>query len=88
LYQSVEIDKDSITFNRHTIFVDASKATSLAECYRRMIEYAKSPTAKKEIAGNLILTNTEVRSENNQVFIVTRLPRGSIDSLLAKNAQQ
>jgi hypothetical protein len=87
LYQSVEIDKDNITFNRHTIFADAGKAASLAESYRRMIEYAKSPAAIKEIAGNLILTNTEVRVENNQFFIVTRLPRGSIDSLLAKNAK-
>ena len=87
LYQSVEIDKDNITFNRDTIFVDAGKAASLAESYRRMIEYAKSPAAEKEVAGNLILINSEVRSENNQVFIVTRLPRGSIDSLLAKNAK-
>jgi hypothetical protein len=86
LYQSVEIDKDNITFNRQTTFGDVDKATLFAKCYWWMIEYAKSPTAEKEIAGNLILTNTEVRSENNQVFIVTRLPRGSIDSLLAKSA--
>ena len=86
LYQSVEIDKDNITFNRHTVFSEVNTAASIAESYRRMIEYAKSPTAEKAVAGNLILTNTEVRSENNQLFIVTRLPRGSIDSLLAKNA--
>lgn len=30
----------------------------------------------------LIYDNTAISSENNQVFIVTRLPRGSIDSLL------
>jgi|GEM_PF-873412 len=36
----------------------------------------------------LIYQNTKSTAENNQVFIVTRLPRGSIDSLLAeKNAQ-
>ena len=33
---------------------------------------------------NIILRNTEVFTENNQVFIITNLPRASIDSLLAK----
>jgi len=33
---------------------------------------------------NVILKNTELTFENNQVFIVTRLPRASIDDLLAK----
>jgi hypothetical protein len=36
----------------------------------------------------VVLKHTEVFHENNQIFIVTRLPRGSIDTLLAKNAQQ
>lgn len=34
----------------------------------------------------VILKNTEISHENNQIFIVTRLPRGSIDSLLAQDA--
>lgn len=33
---------------------------------------------------NAVLKNTELTFENNQVFIVTRLPRASIDELLAK----
>lgn len=33
----------------------------------------------------VVYENTKVTTENDQVFIVTRLPRGSIDSLLAKN---
>lgn len=37
---------------------------------------------------NIILKNTEITFENNQVFIVTRLPRGSIDSLLAEKDAQ
>ncbi len=37
---------------------------------------------------NLVIKNTEVIRENNQVFIVTRLPRGSIDSLLAQKDAQ
>ena len=32
---------------------------------------------------NTVLKNTEITFENNQVFIVTRLPRASIDDLLA-----
>jgi len=37
---------------------------------------------------NRIIENTTFRSENDQVFVVTRLPRGSLESLLAdKNAQ-
>jgi hypothetical protein len=36
----------------------------------------------------VISENTKITFENNQVFIVTRLPRGSIDSLLAQNDAQ
>jgi hypothetical protein len=35
----------------------------------------------------IIYQNTSVSFENNQVFIVTRLPRASLDALVAKNAQ-
>jgi hypothetical protein len=31
--------------------------------------------------------NAKVTSENNQVFIVTRLPRGSLDELLKQDAK-
>lgn len=37
---------------------------------------------------NVILKNTQITYENNQVFIVTRLPRGSIDALLAQKDAQ
>lgn len=33
-----------------------------------------------------VAENTEVNSANNQVFIVTRLPRGSLDALLAQRS--
>ena len=40
------------------------------------------------VARQRIIDATSFRSDNNQIFIVTRLPRASIDSLLAdKNAQ-
>ena len=42
----------------------------------------KSSTRNLKLA--LIYENTTVKSENNQVFIVTRLPRGSLDALIAE----
>jgi hypothetical protein len=35
----------------------------------------------------IIYQNTSISFENNQVFIITRLPRASIDEILAKNAR-
>ena len=46
-------------------------------------KFASSPAWSRE---KIIYENTKVTSENNQVFIVTRLPRGSLDELL-KNAK-
>ncbi|CAN5522842.1 hypothetical protein BH18ACI1_BH18ACI1_08060 [soil metagenome] len=46
--------------------------------------------AKKQTQNfqtKIFVENTVISSENNQVFIVTRLPRGSLDALLAKDAQ-
>jgi hypothetical protein len=86
LFQSVEVDKDFITITENTKFSDVKSADRMANIFRRMIEYAKSPAADKKVAGNLILINKQVRSENNQVFIVTRLPRGSLVEL-SKNAK-
>ena len=34
-----------------------------------------------------IIENTKVHSENDQVFVITRLPRGSLDTLLASDAK-
>ncbi len=35
----------------------------------------------------IIYQNTEISRENNQIIIVTRLPRGSLDELLKQNAK-
>jgi hypothetical protein len=34
-----------------------------------------------------IIDHTNVRTDNDQVFVITRLPRGSLDPLFAKNAK-
>jgi hypothetical protein len=60
-----------------------SKAEQFTEFLNR--EYSASAISAKNSLLKQVYENTKVTSENNQVFIVTRLPRGSIDSLPAKN---
>jgi len=42
---------------------------------------------EKEIIRTKLIENTFFKSENDQVFVVTRLPRAGLDSLLAKDAK-
>jgi acyl-CoA synthetase (AMP-forming)/AMP-acid ligase II len=85
----------------HEIEITESEIRSLTQVAHYSIEKAKSYQSKytslaisfdlyrKETdpAELLFWKNTSARSENNQVFIVTRLPRASIDELLAENAR-
>jgi len=87
LFQSVEVSKDDITITHVTTFSDQKKAEQIANIHSRMAEYARAHNADKKVAGNYYLINTSARAENNQVFIVTRLPRAGLDSLLAKDAK-
>ncbi len=50
-------------------------------------EISSSAVLSENALTKQIHENTTASSENNQVFIVTRLPRGSLDALLAKDAQ-
>ncbi len=53
--------------------------------YSRALDYYKcSPSLE---LGDLIYTNSQVFVENNSLVISTRLARGSLSSLLAKNAK-
>ncbi|HEY0050613.1 MAG TPA: hypothetical protein VGB68_15075, partial [Pyrinomonadaceae bacterium] len=67
------IDKDSKQSAEHL-------AGSFNQAFKAYEVEQDEPIVKE------ISKNTSFKSENNQIFIVTRLPRGSIDSLLAKNA--
>lgn len=87
LFQTIEIDSENISVIRQVTFTDLKNAAIFEEVFRKTLEYAKSSAADKKIAGNPYITNTQVRSENNQVFIVTRLPRAAIDEFLATNAR-
>ena len=50
-------------------------------------ELASHDWANESRICQQILANTSFRSENDQVFIVTRLPRAGLDSLLAVDAK-
>ena len=47
-------------------------------------KFTSFPASSKE---KIVCENTKVSSENNQVIIVTRLPRGSLDALLKQGAK-
>ncbi|MBV9242821.1 MAG: hypothetical protein JO314_12520 [Acidobacteria bacterium] len=61
------------------------EAQQLAIAYDAVLDlYRCSP---RNPAEELILDYTEIAWADNQVFIITRLPRGSLDALLASNAK-
>jgi hypothetical protein len=46
------------------------------------VYFEKFASASTSDRGKIVADHTEVTAQNDQIFIVTRLPRGSIDSLL------
>jgi len=46
------------------------------------VYFEKFASASSSDRGKIVADHTEVTAQNDQIFIVTRLPRGSIDSLL------
>lgn len=79
---AVKVESNSNDFSLKTSF---SKAD--ADRFAEFLNQQFSLTALS-IKNNLIrqiYENTHATAENNQVFIITRLPRGSLDALLAKN---
>ncbi|HXG85439.1 MAG TPA: hypothetical protein VNI84_15565 [Pyrinomonadaceae bacterium] len=72
------------------IEVSASKssphrAEQLAEKFNKTFKLYEIDEDEKIVKQ--IYNNTSFKSENNQVFIVTRLPRGSLDALLTNGAK-
>lgn len=62
----------------------ASRAALFAQVYNLENQYEGCSNPDND---ELVYDNTRAYSENDQVFIVTRLPRGSLDTLLATNAK-
>jgi hypothetical protein len=75
-------DKSSFKFELSVKKESPQKAKQLLDRFNQAYKIYEldedEPIIKK------IYENTSFKSENNQVFIVTRLPRASIDELLAK----
>jgi hypothetical protein len=82
----ISYDKVSFKFELSVTKESPQRAKQLLDRFNRA--YKLYEVNEDEPVVREIHKNTSFKSENNQVFIVTRLPRGSIDSLLAtKNAQ-
>jgi hypothetical protein len=74
-------DKFYVNFKLKSKF-ENKDISALGSAYAESIDLLLRQSPDKP--ANLVLKHTEITFENNQVFIVTRLPRASIDELLAK----
>lgn len=80
-YDELKLKLDVSAFN-----FSLPRADYFAENLNRLFDLNK--TDKEKPLVKAIHKNTSFKSENNQVFIVTRLPRAAIDEFLAvKNAR-
>lgn len=79
----VAFDEFGFTVETHFSFPQksATNATLFARAYNLENQYE---ACSQGDVDRLIFDHTSARSENDQVFIVTRLPRAGLDSLLAK----
>ncbi|HEY0458720.1 MAG TPA: hypothetical protein VGC97_06165 [Pyrinomonadaceae bacterium] len=71
-----------VTLRKESKDSAAQFAGNLTRVFKVKLDQSKSTVDKQ------IYENTKAHAENNQVFIVTRLPRASIDSLLAEKDAQ
>jgi len=78
----VEISSNANEFSLVFLFKKSNPEKSKLAAIAFNKVFISQKIALKKFANPLIYENTETRSENNQVFIVTRLPRGSLDELL------
>lgn len=78
-------DKESLTIQTKVKFENEKKAEIFNN---ELIGYLSQPVLGiKPSKEKIVAENTKVTLENNQVFIVTRLPRGSLDNLLKQDAK-
>jgi hypothetical protein len=79
----IRIDNKSLVSELIVNKASKQRADQLAGNLKQLFDSRASLSINQAVKE--VYKNTHIRSKNNQVFIVTRLPRGSIDSLLAKN---
>ncbi len=77
----IEVTQDEIRIISRINF-GSERAKSFHKAYNYVAHKPEFCTNKK--IDLLFMSNSNARLENNQVFIVTRLPRASIDEHLAK----
>ncbi len=69
--------------------VAADRETDVSAFFDQLKFYLDNIAATQNATKTKIVAeNTKITFENNQVFVVTRLPRGSIDALLARTDAQ
>jgi len=79
-------DKSELKIEASAFKSSPQKAEQLAQRFNYVLKLYK--VSETEPIVKKIYENTSFKSENNQVFIVTRLPRGSLDALLAEKDAQ
>jgi hypothetical protein len=84
---SIRIESNANEFSLTFLFTKSTpeKAKLAAEEFNRV--FVSKKVALKNAVSVAVYENTKSISENNQVFIVTRLPRGSLDELLKQSAK-
>ncbi len=84
---SIQIILDNSEYKSELVINKSSnqRAESLASWLKEANEYLILNS--KDAFAKRVYENTQITSINNQVFIVTRLPRGSLDELLKQDAK-
>lgn len=83
----IDLSYDKSEF-KYEVFItkdSPQKAKQLAKNFIQSLKLYK-PDEEEIVVGKLH-EKTSFKSENNQVFIITRLPRGSLDELFKQNAK-
>ncbi len=83
----VEVVTKANDFSFAFVFKKISPEAARLAAERFAEVYVGKRVALKNSINLPVYENTKVTSENNQVLIVTRLPRAGLDSLLAKDAK-
>lgn len=77
---TIESDAENFTFSLTFKKKTAENAKVAAEAFSQV--FLAKKVALTDHGNLLIYENTRISSENDQVFIITRLPRGSLDALV------
>ncbi|HRH43290.1 MAG TPA: hypothetical protein PKY82_16780 [Pyrinomonadaceae bacterium] len=73
-------NKDGLLSKINFTTAEIKKTTHFTLAFNQILHLERNKS--QNFLEKVIYENTKVLSSNNQIFIVTRLPRGSIDSLL------